>query len=488
MPGTITIVANAVKARMIDCDEQSKIIANDVLSYFVDGYEQMTAFKEKRWDGKSTFFEYRTATFPAGFIHRMHEALSRHGYTIRLRRPPAPDPLGPELMDAYLAVNPFGYDERYDFQVEAVRRLERYRSMVAQVATGGGKSMLCRAAVKRIMRPTLFMTTRNVLMYQMKDGFEEAGFRVGVLGDGEWSPVKGINVGMVQTISRRLADKDPVTTALLRYFEFVILEEAHEASGNGYSNVLASMPNAHYRLALTATPFMSENEEGNLRLMGAVGEVGIKVPEKLLIDRGILATPYFKFIENKGLAVRANQNWQTAYTAGVLEDRRRNLCVVEEVKRAAQHRMPAIVLVQRKQHGETLLGMLRDAGVRSEFIFGETAQDRRRRALDRLGSGDLQALIGSTILDVGVDVPAVGLVVLAGGGKAEVALRQRIGRGLRSKKNGPNVCLVVDFHDKGNRHLARHSLTRRAIIEATPGFHENILPTGADFDLPGLGF
>ncbi|MBH8434009.1 hypothetical protein I8Q59_09430, partial [Acinetobacter baumannii] len=43
------------------------------------------------------------------------------------------------------------------------------------------------------------------------------------------------------------------------------------------------------------------------------------------------------------------------------------------------------------------------------------------------------------LLDGGVDVPAVGLIILAGGGKAEVALRQRIGRGLRAKKFGPNV-------------------------------------------------
>ena len=43
------------------------------------------------------------------------------------------------------------------------------------------------------------------------------------------------------------------------------------------------------------------------------------------------------------------------------------------------------------------------------------------------------------ILDVGVDVPSVGCIILAGGGKAEVANRQRIGRGLRAKKLGPNI-------------------------------------------------
>jgi superfamily II DNA or RNA helicase len=102
--------------------------------------------------------------------------------------------------------------------------------------------------------------------------------------------------------------------------------------------------------------------------------------------------------------------------------------------------------------------------------------------LARLKSGATQVLIGSTILDVGVDVPAVGMVILAGGGKAEVGTRQRIGRGLRAKQSAPNVCFVVDFADDANRTLMEHALTRRTILTTTPGFCENILPEGTDFD------
>jgi superfamily II DNA or RNA helicase len=36
--------------------------------------------------------------------------------------------------------------------------------MIAQVATGGGKSNICALTVARIKRPTLFITTRSVLM------------------------------------------------------------------------------------------------------------------------------------------------------------------------------------------------------------------------------------------------------------------------------------------------------------------------------------
>jgi superfamily II DNA or RNA helicase len=91
-------------------------------------------------------------------------------------------------------------------------------------------------------------------------------------------------------------------------------------------------------------------------------------------------------------------------------------------------------------------------------------------------------LIGTTILDVGVDVPAVGMIILAGGGKAEVGHRQRIGRGLRFKKTGANVAFIVDFADTLNSHLRAHARQRRAIVEATPGFAENILADNEDFN------
>ncbi|WP_280141036.1 hypothetical protein [Methylobacterium sp. UNC378MF] len=42
---------------------------------------------------------------------------------------------------------------------------------------------------------------------------------------------------------------------------------------------------------------------------------------------------------------------------------------------------------------------------------------------------------------------------LAGGGKAEVALRQRIGRGARRKKTGANIFFVSDHSTGPNSRL-----------------------------------
>lgn len=399
-----------------------------------------------------------------------------------------------------------------------------------------GKSRIARLAFARINRPTLFLTTRSILMYQMKDVFEkDFGVQCSVLGDGQFGHtdetgqfyIKKMCVGMVQTLVSRLEVGDIVrefeklydsakkkgihfnkneakkiaerrafeqnriraqTISLLSKFEFVILEEAHEASGNGYYEILRHCKNAHYRLALTGTPFMRDDEEANMRLMACSGPVAIKVTEKMLIDRGILAKPYFKFVPltKKPDKLYSATAWQAAYRLGIVDNAERNQAIVNEIIRASSYGLSSMVLIQHTRHGEMLEKLLKDAGVRVEFIKGENDQAERKSALARLSTGQTDALIGTTILDVGVDVPAVGLVVLAGGGKAEVSLRQRIGRGLRAKKTGPNVALVIDFDDRWNNHTKTHSRQRMDIIKGTEGFCENIV--SGDFDMAAMGF
>lgn len=511
----VQIAHNALNAKLFTNDREIQVLVSKILSYQVEGFEQMNRFSAGHWDGRSSFFEFRKCLFPAGFVPLVQQHLSRKGHTVQVKRPELPKPLGPErpVFDEWAYSQP-----EYGYQLETVQKLERHGRLIAQIATGGGKSRIAKIAVGRLLRPTLFLTTRGVLMYQMRDHFNDLlqelpnhhpeldflrKYSVGVLGDNVWNPRKLVNVGMVQTLISRLQEpdvfEDPAarlaqearrakTIRLLEMFECVILEEAHEASGNSYYGILEHCKNAHYRLALTATPFMKSDEEANMRLMACAGPIGIRVTEKQLIDNGILARPHFKFLRPqlpKGLY--RTTRWPRCYEMGIVKSESRNRMVVEEAVRGAKHGLSVLVLVQRTAHGKLLEQAISKSGVKVKFLWGEHEQRERKAMLNKLAVGELQVLIGSTILDVGVDVPAIGMIILAGGGKAEVQLRQRIGRGLRAKKVGPNVAFVVDFDDFHNKILADHSGQRRSIIESTPGFAEQVLPPGRDFDFVGLG-
>lgn len=563
---TVTIARNAVTAKLKDPSREVKLKVQQILSYMVAGAENTPRYKASAWDGRSSFFDFRSCTFPAGFVPLVVAKLQREGHKINLVRKPLPEPLG--IVGA--RVDSFPDDPRYSYQPEIVEKVVKHGAMIAQVATGGGKSRIAKLLYARIRRPTLFLTTRSLLMYQMKDSFEkDMGVECSVLGDGQFGSVnaagqmtiKPMCVGMVQTLTARLTVKtlpqqfeeiydsliaaeekevaafkrkhkalDPKklahaveelvkrqksarataeqikkeavkriavqqalhdqTVALLSKFECVIMEEAHEASGNSYYDIMRHCVNAHYRLALTATPFMKDDEEANMRLMACCGPVGYRVTEKQLIDAGILAKPFFKYvtIKNRPPKLYRHTGWQAAYRLGVVECKERNELVVAEAVKAHRYGLSVMALVQHTAHGDLLKHMLTLAGLRVRFISGECDHATRKAALQELADKKIDVLIGTTILDVGVDVPATGMIILAGAGKAEVALRQRVGRGLRAKKTGPNVAFIVDFEDIYNDHLKVHFQQRHAIIAGTPGFAENIIPTGTEFNFAGLGF
>lgn len=500
----VQIAFNPVHAKIFGGDDEARDILAALMSYYVEGYEHMTRYQSGSWDGRSTFFRYGNDSFPAGFADIAVDELRTKGYEVQRVTKPLPAPLGPERPE----VDAFGYDPKYDYQPATMDRLVKNGRMIARVATGGGKSRIARMCHARIGRRTLFVTTRQLLMYQMKEGFEESGYEVGVIGDGEWSPLTGdhvINVAMIQTLSQRLVEPDEwdnsadaqrqrriraKTLEFLESVDLLIAEEAHEAGGEGYFSVTRACKNAWYALALTATPFMRGDAEANMRLMARFGRIGIDITEKMLIDRGVLATPFFKFARqpNKPSKLYKTTAYQRAVELGITDNEGRNLRIVDHCIDVAEHGLTTMILVGRKKHGETLAKLLATFGLRVKFIYGESKGDARKKALAALGNNELDVLIGSTILDVGVDVPSVGSVVLAGGGKAEVALRQRIGRGLRAKKFGPNVCPVLDFMDEHNKHLADHAKERLQIIKSTPGFAERLLRDTREFDWAGMGF
>ncbi|MCP1540081.1 DEAD/DEAH box helicase [Methylorubrum extorquens] len=549
MTELVRMGVGVVNARIESPSKAVKALVHKTLSYVVEGAE-FSGAGNGQWDGRSSFFSNLKHTFPAGFAHMVHAELKRAGHKVHIVKHPLPEPLGPENP----IVDEFGNDDpRYDYQMRTVNQLIRHGRGIAQVATGGGKSKIAKLAVARIRRPTLFLTTRGVLMHQMADGFRDAGFTVGLIGDGEWSPVRGVNCAMVQTLVARLEETDVAkellkaverraaaeeraknalkakmkrekaknaeiyraldalgaqqeaarpsdeqmakeaqsravtqmatrarTIKFLELIELVIGEEAHEVGGTSYNEIMRHCTKARYRLALTATPFMRADAADNMRLMGAFGPILIQVTEKELIDKGILAKPFFRFVETRDTKkLFKTTDFQRAYKAGYVENEVMHAEIIREAKIAASLGQPVMTLIQRTAHGEILATKMAAAGLRVEFLKGEDNQKARKRALAQLKAGAIDVLIGTTILDVGVDVPAVGIVQLAGGGKAEVALRQRIGRGLRAKKGGPNICFVSDYSAHPNAHLAGHARERRSIIESTPGFVEGILKPGS---------
>ena len=518
---TVRIVFDSVNAIVKGANDDVKLKIQKMLSYDVDGGRYSGG--DSGWDGQRTMFNWSSGVFPAGFARAVAADLNRSGVKCALVRKELIKPLG----NPNPVVSSFPYNPDYAYQDETCERLVRFGGMIAQIATGGGKSQIACKAAARIGRMTLFITTRSMLMYQMQSNFQESmdyraehgepwlkNEKVGVIGSGELKFSRFINVATVQTLSSFLSEPGADLTKDKRDFHLrrrelikkmlsnvslLVLEEAHEASGESFYEIARLCKNADYRLALTATPFMKDSTEANMRLMAVSGRIEIKVSEKYLIDKGILAKPIFlyrkigyvpdtellnKELTGKHINFRVNMStpYQKAYQLGITYNLGRNTAIVDTAVQFKQHGLSCMTLVRHERHGQILKAMLEEKGLVASFINGKSSSSTRSAKLIELASGKIDVLIGSTILDVGVDVQSVGAVIIADGGKAEVELRQRVGRGLRKKKKQANICFIADFLDTSNKHLMSHSYERKNIIETTPGFAEGVIDVDGKFD------
>ena len=510
----VTIARNAVVAQLREPTKEVKNFVNNLLSYQVEG--------GLGFSGTSSFFSVTKNTFPAGFAYLVKSELEKIGHTVYEVARPHAEPLGPENP----IVDEFGNDNpNYDYQMKALRQVEKHGAGIIRVATGGGKSKIAKLIMARYRRMTLFLTTRGILLYQMDDQLKDIGLNTGQIGDGEMKFVRGVNLGMVQTLVQALEEPDinaeiraivksqhlskkgnaemareqiielakekfekktKRRNAILKFLELVevvIGEEAHEAGGTSYYEILRHCKNATIRVALTATPFMKDSAADNMRLMAAFGPILIDIPESLLIERGILAKPYFKFIDceaPKGL--HKSSPFERAYTLGYVKDTSTiHKAMLQDALMARQYGLPILALVARTEAGDNLLALYQKFGLTGVFLRGDDDQKVRKAKLADLAAGRIDFVIGTKILDVGVDCPAIGLVQLGGGMKAEVELRQRIGRGLRYKKKGPNVTFIADYSVNLNNTLRDHARKREGIVRGTPGFVEGILPANQNF-------
>jgi ATP-dependent DNA helicase RecG len=118
------------------------------------------------------------------------------------------------------------------------------------------------------------------------------------------------------------------------------------------------------------------------------------------------------------------------------------------------------------------------APARVALVHGALSADDKRRAMRAFRAGDAQVLVGTTVVEVGVDVPEATLMVVDGAERFGLAqlhqLRGRVGRGDR-----PGRCVLV--------HAERLDDRARARLEAIARLDRGIDVARADLELRGAG-
>jgi len=246
-------------------------------------------------------------------------------------------------------------------------------------------------------------------------------------------------------------------------------------SGQWYE--LAMACKAPNRYGMSATPLKLGDPVQNWRLVGATGPLfGSGISSTELIQHGYAARPYILFVSHNAPRLSRRVDYKTAVRMGIVECYERNEMIASATQDLFELGLKVLVLVEQVDHGKILHDTLRARGVACAFISGRMDQVLQEQRLDWLREPGPRVMVSTRVLGEGANVPDLGAVVYARGGKSYVQLFQGIGRGVRPKGAPGNagVCIVIIPDDHHQRHLVRHVQQLRTYLASEPGYRVGV--------------
>ena len=416
------------------------------------GYRYSPSYRKNQWDGKIHFIS-KKGVFRTGLLTKILEDLKKIDCTPKLIHE---DPIL-EISHNNWELKDFTY---YDYQKTLIQQgLEKKRGIVKS-PTGSGKTLIMAGLVKALAgRKMVLLFNAKQLLTQTYDflkdtcGLPNIGLCFGdgyIYGD--------IMLCTVQSIEK-------ILDTHLEEAEVLMVDECHEfANGKTTLAALRAFPRAQYRIGFTATP--PSEIVPKLNLEGSLGPVWDCVSTSGLVDTGKLTKPIIQLINRPYLAsgVDEDMTYQEVYEEYIINnDSRNNIIkdVVNEIRRTTT-KSRILILTKSLDHGRALENLLGDGQV--QFLQGSDSLGERYKSISKFRKhGDSSTLIGTKILQTGINIEEITHFINARGMKSEIATLQALGRALRRHDSKDKV-FIYDFMDKEN-YLKQHSNARKRHYE-----------------------
>ncbi|USL89510.1 ATP-dependent DNA helicase [Bacillus phage vB_BceH_LY2] len=259
-------------------------------------------------------------------------------------------------------------------------------------------------------------------------------------------------------------DKWKKADDFIKSIRVIVCDESHRSKGETWFDTITKCENAQYRVGLTGT-VNKKDELLYRRITGLFGDIVTKVSNDYLINRGVTSKPRIRFVDIKTpRGIELAESFLEAYKLGVVEnDYRSEIAVKLAVAFYKQKKAGVLLSVNHINHGEKVKELIESYGYSCGFLKGELTAEERQEELNRFESGEYGFLIGTSLIDEGLDLSCIACLVMLGAGKSMRQVLQRIGRGLRLNGVDGNQTLVLDFWDATHKYLLNHSKERLKI-------------------------
>ena len=171
---------------------------------------------------------------------------------------------------------------------------------------------------------------------------------------------------------------------------------------------------------------------------------------------GFLTEPLIQIIPVKDTADvdDTDLSYREVYEKFVTNNDLRNEMISELVKAISRKPSRTLIIVKDLKHAEILHEMIPG----SLKLEGKDDIMVRKATIEKFASSDRSVLIGTTIMQTGIDIPEITHLVNARGLRSEIATLQAMGRALRIHKSKKRV-YIYDFFDRAP-YLEKHAKER----------------------------
>lgn len=336
------------------------------------------------------------------------------------------------------------YDYQQDMKERITRSFMSARSVMAQMPTGTGKTVVLATVVREFLcdkknARVWIVAHRRELVEQIEATLDRM---MGLAtNDHEAKEQRNrIRVTSIQWLTKHRDNTDGGEPSL------VVIDEAHHALARTYKILWERYPEAKF-LGLTATPCRL-NGKGFTDLFDTL-VCSRSVPE--FISMGRLAL--FDYVSVKessedalmmaSLTKRgADGDFQVREMSRILNNRPTIERLYESVTRYA-NRKKGIVYAINIEHARNIAAYYSEKGMKAVAIDSRTPRKARASMISDFKRGIIDALVNVDIFSEGFDCPDVEFIQLARPTLSLAKYLQMVGRGLRISE-GKSCCVMID--------------------------------------------
>ena len=339
----------------------------------------------------------------------------------------------------------------YDYQREMSERIEAafssYQSVMVQMPTGTGKTVLLAEQVKReerrVKNPCVWIVVhRRELVEQIKETFDTMLNSYSSTPDTTTSLLlddSRIKVMSIQWLSRHYQEMEEIPS-------LIVIDEAHHAVAKTYKEVMDAYPEAK-KLGLTATPCRL-TRRGFTDLFDVLLQSWSA--KKFIADGWLSLYDYMSIRED-------SEDWRLVNSLKKrgadgdfsLREMSEKMNVQPSIKRLCDTVMryaankKGITYAIDIAHAEHIAEAYRQHGINAIAISSKTPNDERRLTIDKFKAGQIQVLVNVDLFGEGFDCPDVEFIQLARPTLSLAKYLQQVGRGMRVFE-GKKYCLILD--------------------------------------------